>query len=111
MKMSDIVESLRYSGNPALWEAAAEITRLREENARLQKEAEWQDISTAPKDGEWFETFYGLRRFGPPVGPMRWTSYIPNHKERYFFSAASLTESDRATHWRPLPSPPQEKPE
>ena len=64
---------------------------------------EWQPIETAPKDGTW--VFLYVPGHGPTrakwsrlvSGVYGWTS----HQSGNYIS--------RATHWMPLPEPPEEK--
>lgn len=63
----------------------------------------WQPIATAPKDGTVFLAFYGHRRCGPSVGAMQWATWETDTKNRRFQSWTTLTESESATHWRPMP--------
>jgi hypothetical protein len=65
----------------------------------------WQPIETAPRCGRVFLAAY-KGGFGPRVGPMHWTVEERDHKKRHFHSWATLTETEKATHWMPLPAPP-----
>ena len=69
---------------------------------------DWHPIDTAPKDGTMFLAYYGKKRCGPSVGAMQWAIWEKDHNQRRFYSWTTLTESERATHWMPLPSPPAE---
>lgn len=72
----------------------------------------WRGIESAPRDGtfvllyngepEWAGAFECGGWFGPDDDGDWWSSGGPN---------GGLELSDRFTHWRPLPSPPQDAPE
>jgi hypothetical protein len=62
----------------------------------------WQDIETAPKDGNWvlgYET--GINSKFTPHEVMRW-----HRRMGYGGWFNSADRSVVATHWRPLPDPP-----
>lgn len=80
---------------------------------------EWQDISTAPKDGRSLifalPPFYEGGKFRFKIGSFRVDEGFSGNEEPLFlddsyddFSTgyASVPLS-RATHWMPLPSPPE----
>jgi hypothetical protein len=79
---------------------------LSQQHPSPQGEEGWLPIESAPKDGTWFLAAYD-GGFGPPVGPMQWDTAEPDEKRRTLRSYAVLTETAKATHWRPLPPPPQ----
>jgi hypothetical protein len=75
---------------------------------------DWQDISTAPKDGSWI-----IATDGDKVMPLAWTPGDPDSPDEYVgwchgaiewggtlydgFNEAFITP----THWMPLPEPPK----
>lgn len=78
---------------------------------------EWQPIETAPRDGTWFiicrnsEGFesYEIGRYEP----MLWDKYIPvdsnlfRKEKEQIFDWSGFNNMHRATHWMPLPEPPE----
>lgn len=82
-------------------EAAAEIASLRAQLEDARRADEWQDISTAPKDGTELllahseAVFSGWWHDGGSAG---WTDGSTNHYDDYCLL--------HPTHWRPLPAPP-----
>ena len=67
--------------------------------------SDWQPIETAPKDGTHFlvwDSFYGIRIGRAHIRHDHddWLSYMDGHK-------GSSKGGIRATHWMPLPAPPQ----
>lgn len=66
-------------------------------------ERDWQDISTAPRDGTWIWCWHEARRWRR-VG-MRSKASGP----RWYYSSTGFNAQyadDEPTHWRPLPAPP-----
>lgn len=68
---------------------------------------EWQDISTAPKDGTWFLGFRDLNCYEDQWQVWRW------HEEHFdpeltgWMNAGDTADFDQApTHWMPLPPAP-----
>jgi hypothetical protein len=73
---------------------------------------EWQDISTAPKDGTIVDLF-GTRNGHPrrftdaawrPIAS--WGTGEPTDKYRWMFDAFDHYGVFEFTHWMPLPAPP-----
>ena len=75
--------------------------------ARGGREADWQDIQSAPRDGSMFLAHYAAPA-GPRVGAMQWlpkpTKDDPDAGR--FHSWTMGTQSKFATHWMLLPSEP-----
>ena len=66
-------------------------------------ERDWQDISTAPRDGTWIWCWHEEKRWRR-VG-MRSKASGP----RWYYSSTGVNAQyadDTPTHWRPLPAPP-----
>lgn len=79
------------------------LTEFAERIAALAQQAQWQPIETAPKDG----TFV-LIGFGDSVGEARWVEnawYWANNDPGD--SWGRPVYEHEATHWMPLPAPPQ----
>lgn len=70
--------------------------------------SEWQDISTAPKDGTWF-----LAATTDPhpafVGMIEETMWIVRWDDGHWRIELD-GQSARPTHWQPLPVPPSSSP-
>lgn len=67
--------------------------------------AEWRDIESAPRDGTNFLTWtprYGVR-VGRAVHRRDHDDWL-SHVDQY---GGSSKGGERATHWQPLPSPPE----
>jgi len=62
---------------------------------------EWQDISTAPKDGTWVIGANGET----PTRPMRWVDNA--FKVPHYHKGELIEFMANCTHWVPLPSPPK----
>jgi hypothetical protein len=67
---------------------------------------DWQPIETAPRDGTVFLAAYKLGH-GPWVGVMQWQFFSEKKDDGRFYSWTQLTETHKATHWMPLPEPPE----
>ena len=77
---------------------------------------EWQPIETAPRDGTWF--LIGRKGEGPnsyEVGcydPLIHNKYLPvdgelfRKEEEEIYEWRGFSNFERATHWQPLPEPP-----
>jgi hypothetical protein len=77
----------------------------------------WQDISTAPKDGTVIDLWVVF-----PSGPVRWAdarwveagehscSGPANWCSRENFPLHAFVEKPVATHWMPIPNPPEQQP-
>ena len=70
---------------------------------------EWFSISTAPKDGELFIGWYQVNSgFGRTVI----CAWRPDVDEKYpWWGYDNSFAEDKITHWKPLPTPPQEREE
>ncbi len=93
-------------------EDAAEIARLRAENARLREAGQavvkewgepWRPIETAPRDGTIILIAINVRGEGPTVYEARW-----NEISECFSGRNGFLLFDGAHAWRPLPAPPVE---
>jgi hypothetical protein len=83
-------------------ECIAEAERQITEALQAQREAAWQPIETAPKDGTWFLAY-------SPNGNWRRISWGRNRHHELCWCAADYwwLETERQfTHWQPLPTPP-----
>jgi hypothetical protein len=79
----------------ALYETRTERDRLTTELAAAKRDAEWQLIESATKDGQWIITFDGME-----VEPNYWS------KDFKMWAKTRGTKQDTVTHWKPLPAPP-----
>lgn len=61
---------------------------------------EWQDISTAPKDGTHILVWMSEKNLGSHIQTMR-TGKVPLIGSIFAWDAAG-----KPTHWQPLPKPP-----
>jgi hypothetical protein len=80
------------------------------------KRSQWQDISTAPKDGTRVDLF-GTRNGDPrrftdarwaPIAS--WGTGEPTGDFRWMFDAYDVYGEFEFTHWMPLPPAPEAKP-
>ncbi len=80
------------------------IRIARELSAKL-REREWQDISTAPKDGRDLLLYFT----DDEIGSGHWTQV--GFKECWFTGGGFCDEDSDypATHWQPLPTPPKKE--
>ena len=77
--------------------------------------SEWQPISTAPKDGTRILVFdvsehYGDEPKGTNITVVRYVSYSKKDYRSpggYWDSPYGPCRADNATHWMPLPNPPE----
>lgn len=68
-------------------------------------DGEWQPIATAPNDCRVLVYFQGagaIVAYRDPEEPDHWVGYLGYGKSNYWPSV----HEDHATHWQPLPSPP-----
>lgn len=79
-------------------EKEAEIAELRKENEELRKQNEWQDISTAPRDGT------PILCYLPYGGGFIMQTYWENYKHYGIWYCESGEVCP--THWLPLSKPP-----
>lgn len=64
--------------------------------------SEWQDISTAPKDGSWILVYSdGI------IHQVRWYSSHMNMHHSWRTASVKARGITHATHWQPLPAPPK----
>ena len=77
--------------DPTVFDAAMFLAALRA--AGYVVERDWQDISTAPRDGTWIIT-YGA---DTPISDGFVLDYWPCDEDAW---------NGNPTHWRPLPAPP-----
>jgi len=90
----DMRLALEVFRNQALTEAAARITALDAEVARLQ--SRWQPIETCPKDGT---QFLAMCKFSNETGCLSWTGEaFADHGFQH------MTCQPEPTHWMPLPA-------
>lgn len=84
-------------------EARSQVAALRADAAR-----QWQPIETAPKDGTYI---LGVNMQGnpkhryPEIISWRWSTYGDDPEKKDWYGANNL--HPYATHWMPLPEPPQ----
>lgn len=109
MTISDVWRAYR--------EAQREIEELRREIERLRTVAEWQPISTAPKDGTWYlicRACEGLESC--EVGcfnPLLHDQFIEvegglyKKERRSAYDYRGFNNHHRSTHWHLLPEPPK----
>jgi Protein of unknown function (DUF551) len=79
--------------------------------------SEWQPIDTAPKDGTWFMICRAEEGFETyEVGryqQLMWPKYIPvgdnlfKQIKEQIYEWRGFNNMHRATHWMPLPKPPE----
>lgn len=70
---------------------------------------QWQPIATAPKDGSPVLVCYAPQYISNGFLPVavRWRAYHPNAKGNEQFRDSSGAKVVAATHWMPLPAPPE----
>lgn len=71
--------------------------------------SEWRPIETAPRDGTPILVCYGPRYDSNGFLPVavRWRTFHPNAKGKEAFRNSAGCKVERATHWMPLPEPPE----
>lgn len=86
-----------------MYEAAATLETLTQENARL-REAGWRDIESAPRDGRDALVGCWVINYDEPEKPPVWSAW------ETVFDGGPLgcdgTWGDEPTHWHDMPAPP-----
>lgn len=82
--------------------------------------SDWQPIETAPKDGTWFlicraddgYESYEVGRYNPLKHPRYEDAGNGLYRkiDEVIYDWSGFNNFHRATHWMPLPSPPEVKP-
>lgn len=70
--------------------------------------SEWQDISSAPKDGTWFLAYNPNSSMA--WAPYQFCSWRTDYTGKGYFAEEDTSEETEATHWQPLPAPPSTDP-
>lgn len=69
--------------------------------------SEWQDMSSAPRDGSWIWVYYPVRTFEDRQQVAHWSS--DDDGEARWVDAADHIDWTQPIAWMPLPNPPQRK--
>jgi hypothetical protein len=86
----------------------------------VMKRSQWQDISTAPRDGSWVRLRGGAMQYcwegdtDPPEVIGQWTTYqdggqTEGNWQFAWYDAGFLGMYEDPTHWMPLPDAPEVK--
>jgi hypothetical protein len=115
--LDDLVEWAIEARFLSLKQADARANIIRTAFASSREEGPgWQPIETAPRDGSWFvicredETdFFEVGNYETMMGYSYEEVNEGLYRRREFFITewGSFSNFHRATHWRPLPAPPQ----
>lgn len=90
-------------------EALAAAERERDEARRAWREAQWQPIETAPKDGTQILGFCADAAAGREFWVVLWVEDEEYPDGGFWLDASkqdSMTVDAEPTHWVPLPAPP-----
>lgn len=104
------------SWQAATQQSAARIAALEDEVLALRKDAEWQSIETAPKDGTMFLCWVTAERYGETDEGQQYTHdesqidrgwWRTGDNEGYFDNACGqIGDMQYISHWKPLPPAP-----
>ena len=75
--------------------------------------SEWQPIETAPRDGQWI-LVYEYCKYEPSIHVVRWGVPQWSGGDKTWVTMAigpnpDTYDADNASHWIPLPKPPEDK--
>lgn len=103
MKYDGLIDSLNCCVSESINDQAIKaITTLQAELEKLRKDAEWQPIETAPKDGTRFLVVEATKR---PFVALWLDADHPDVDDAGWYDHWNF-DPVSPTHWKPLPKPP-----